>query len=109
MSLKKGDLVEVIDSVSYPEFIGYRYTLVDSETGVLSKAQDIFHKGIVWESPFIDEGLIVCFMEAHLRKVNPDGDEVSDESFESLMTKLKASTKRVSIKTKEKKYYDCTK
>lgn len=108
MSLKKGDLVEVIGSVSYPEFIGKRYVLISPEEEVYSDIECVFYKGVFWNSPFKSVGgADVCFKEEHLQKVNPDGDELAGESFESLMSKLKSFKKdnnigTVSVKLEEK-------
>lgn len=106
MSLKKGDLVEVIgcsDPV-FDGFIGNRFTL-EVEV-ILSSGKYSDCKG--WMSPFSSEGYLFAPLEKYLRKVNLDGDERSDESFESLMKKLKSFTNNnnivtVGIKLEEKK------
>lgn len=97
MSLKKGDLVEVIgcfDLRFNKKFIGERFTLNEKIPVSLGAA-----RGVGWRSPFQTEGKIFAPLEKYLRKVNPDGDELSDESFEELMTKLKSSTKNSNIVT----------
>lgn len=97
MSLKKGDLVEVI-GCSHPRFseiIGSRFTL--EEEIVIETGEYLGCKG--WMSPFSSEYYLFAPLEKYLRKVNPDGDELSDESFNSLMTKLKSTKKGNSIVT----------
>ena len=90
MGLKKGDLVEVIGCLDsrFNKFIGERFTLNEKTPvpigGNLTEG---------WWSPFQAEGKIFTPLEKYLRKVNPDGDELSDESFESLMIKLKSPNK----------------
>ncbi len=96
MSLKKGDLVEVIGCFAsrFNKFIGERFTL-NEKTPVSLGAT----RGVGWRSPFQTEGRTFAPLEKYLRKVNPDGDEISDESFEELMTKLKSPTKNSNIVT----------
>ena len=96
MSLKKGYLVEVIGCFDpkFNKFIGERFTLNEKTLVSIGAV-----RGIGWRSPFQTEGKIFAPLEKYLRKVNPDGDELSDESFEELMTKLKSSTKNSNIVT----------
>lgn len=90
MSLKKGDLVEIIGcrNPSLNKFIGKRFIL---NVSTLVKMGDSYVRG--WRSPFETRTLIFSPAEKYLRKVNPDGDELSSESFESLMLKLKTANK----------------
>lgn len=96
MSLKKGDLVEVIGCLNteFNKFVGERFILNER---TLTSTGDSFKWG--WRSPFETEDQIFSPLEKYLRKVNPDGDELAGESFESLMTKLKSSKKDNNIVT----------
>ena len=104
MSLKKGDLVEVIGCLNtkFNKFVGERFIL--NERKITSTGAS-FRWG--WGSPFETGDQIFCPLEKYLRKVNPDGDELAGESFESLMSKLKSAKKdnnivTVNIKLEEK-------
>ena len=96
MSLKKGDLVEVIGCLDtkFIKFIGERFILNEK---TLTSIGDNFGSG--WRSPFKEGNQIFAPLEKYLRKVNPDGDELSDESFESLLEKLKSYKKDNNIIT----------
>lgn len=96
MSLKKGDLVEIVGCFDseFNKFIGERFTLNEKTTAAVGG-----NFGIGWRSPFETKNKIFAPLEKYLRKVNPDGDELSDESFEELMTKLKSPTKNSNIVT----------
>ena len=104
MSLKKGDLVEVIGcrSLDFKRFVGERFILNER---TLTSTGDSLRWG--WRSPFETESQIFSPLEEYLQKVNPDGDELAGESFESLMSKLKSFKKdnnidTVSVKLEEK-------
>lgn len=93
MSLKKGDLVEVIGSDSgMQEVVGLRFTLEFYEELYSITTGEVIY---AWLTPIIGFAARECY----LRKVNPDGDELSDESFESLMSKLKYFNKEANIIT----------
>ena len=96
MSLKKGDLVEVIGcrSLDFKRFVGERFILNER---TLTSTGDSFRWG--WRSPFETEYQIFSPLEEYLRKVNPDGDKLSNESFESLLSKLKSFKKDNNIVT----------
>ncbi len=96
MSLKRGDLVEVVGCFDpkFNKFIGERFTLNEKTTFLIEGNFDIG-----WQSPFKTEGKIFAPLGKCLRKVNPDGDELSDESFEELMAKLKTPNKSSNIVT----------
>lgn len=85
--LKKGDLVEIIgcSDTRFSKFVGERFIL--SEVTVLSTGE--LRGSVGWRSPFRIEGCRFSPIEKYLRKVNPDGDELSNESFNEIMNKLK--------------------
>ncbi len=91
-NFKKGDLVEVIGSISFPEFIGERFTLEDNSTSTYIESTGEIEDMFVWESPFRKVGItrIIAFQEKHLRKINPDSDEKSAFTFEELMDTMKS-------------------
>lgn len=93
-NFKRGDLVEVIDSLSFPELIGYRFNLTVYKEKAYAEKLDEVHDGVFWSSPFKDyDGAVIGFLQAHLRKVNPDGDNLSEYTFEDLMNNLKLPNK----------------
>ena len=99
---KKGDLVEVIGSVSFPELIGERFTLSTKDTAAMCAIEDFkLREGEFWLSPFrnpLDHDLTISFKSEHLRKVNPDGDELSSDSFDAIMKSLKSKSNIVNVK-----------
>ena len=111
MSLKKGDLVEIIgcNNPEFSKFIGRRFILEFKSTLVVGACRGM----VGWKSPFETDRLVFTPLEKYLRKVNLDGDERSDESFESLMKKLKSFTNNNNIVTVdiklEERNNDCTK
>ena len=96
MSLKKGDLVEVIGcfNIKFSKFVGERFIL-NERTLTLAG----YSYASSWRSPFNVENSHFCPQEKYLRKVTSDGDELSDESFDSLMAKLKSAKKDNNIVT----------
>ena len=89
---KKGDLVEVIGSGSFPELIGERFTLSIKESSARLVIEDLKRvEGEFWLSPFKSvRDKSINFKNEHLRKVNPDGDELSSDSFDQIMESLKS-------------------
>lgn len=93
-NFKKGDLVEVIDSLSFPDLIGERFNLTTFTGVAYAEKLGEVRGGNFWSSPFKDfDGAIIGFRQDHLRKVNPDGDNLSEYTFEELMNNLKLPNK----------------
>lgn len=81
---KKGDLVEITGSDSGREdIIGLRFVLEES---VEVFSIDLWKHVYAWRTPVKDHYARECY----LKKVNPDGDELSSESFEEIMKSLKS-------------------
>lgn len=88
---KKGDLVEVIGSDGGREdVLGLRFNLEHYEE-VLSL--DIFEYVYAWRTPLEDFSARECY----LKKVNPDGDELSSESFDQIMESLKSKSNIIDV------------
>lgn len=91
-NFKKGDLVEVIGSVSFPQFIRERFILTSYDSVCYNEVTKEVLNIKNWRSPFRVDGLEreVGFLEEHLKKINPDTDEKSNFTFEELMDKMKS-------------------
>lgn len=88
---KKGDLVEVVGSDSGREdVIGLRFSLEHYEE-ILSL--DIFEYVYAWRTPLADFSARGCY----LKKVNPDGDELSSGSFDQIMESLKLKSNIINV------------
>ena len=96
MSLKKGALDEVTDCFNpkFSKFVGERFIL-NEKTLTLAG----YSYASSWRSPFNVENSHFCPQEKYLRKINPDGHELSGGSFESLLGKLKSYKKDNNIVT----------
>ena len=88
MKFKKGDLVEILDNPFYPNLKGERFVLNVSQyaTGLYS-GEDF----LGWKTPFSEFSRPIYARESFLKKVNPDGDELSSFTFTELMNKLKTN------------------
>lgn len=98
-NFKKGDLVEVVNHPTREDLLGERFTLCK---GSCKNILDFDGKSIirkfVWETPFKSiledfRDRNVHLSEDFLRKVNPDGDNLSEYTFEELMNNLKLPNK----------------
>lgn len=91
-NFKKGDLVEIIGSVSFPQFIGERFTLENNSSKACNKSTGEIEDVFVWYSPFRKASInrTIAFQEKHLKKINPDTDKKSNFTFEELMDKIKS-------------------
>lgn len=82
-NFKKGDLVEVIGSDSRDlDVIGLRFTLeIYEEVYSMTLREHVY----TWRTPLKGFSARECY----LRKVNPDGDNLSEFTFDELMDDLK--------------------
>jgi len=91
MKFKKGDLVEIIYVHQHKNksLLGKRFVLNESSK-YYNPLKNDYEFG--WFLPFTTkEGNIIACSEDKLKKINPDGDELSDLTFEELMRKLKTN------------------
>lgn len=96
MKFKKGDLVEVIGLVSYSHMNGERFILGAGKFSEAIYPEGEVSYGFVWKTPFPadlhpNKEDAVWIEECYLKKINPDGDELSNLTFEELMGKLKTN------------------
>lgn len=89
-NFKKGDLVEVVESPYCPEYIGERFVLTESSVIEGLHSKKIFK---AWLTPFRNSHGSIYANEKYIRKVNPDGDNLSEYTFEELMNNLKLPNK----------------
>lgn len=94
-NFKKGDLVEIINHPTRVDLLGERFTLCK---GGYKNLLDFDGKSVtckfVWETPFksiLEEfkDRNIHLSEEFLKKVNPDGDNLSEFTFDELMSDLR--------------------
>ncbi|APC44491.1 hypothetical protein [Pseudoalteromonas phage PH357] len=98
-NFKKGDLVEVVNHPTRADLLGERFKLCKgSHKNILDFDGKSVIRKFVWETPFKSiledfRDRNVHLSEDFLRKVNPDGDNLSEYTFEELMNNLKLPNK----------------
>lgn len=85
-NFKKGDSVEVVESPYYPEYVGERFVLTESSVVEGLHSKETFK---AWLTPFRNSRGSIYANEKYIRKVNPDGDNLSEFTFDELMNDLK--------------------
>ena len=90
MKSKKGDLVEIIGSDANDKSVLGKRFILDKYDTVFSIT--LGREISAWETPYTTwKGLGFYAKECYLKKINPDGDEISNLTFEELMGKLKTN------------------
>lgn len=87
-NFKKGDLVEVIGSDGGYNVAGLRFILEVYEEKYSINIKEYVY---AWRTPV--EGFHA--RECYLKKVNPDGDNLSEFTFDELMNNLKFPNKGI--------------
>lgn len=95
MKFKKGDLVEFTGLIAYSHMNGERFVLHESKYSKAVCPKGSVSSGLVWKTPFSADlhptKDTLWAEESFLKKINPDGDEISSLTFEELMGKLKTN------------------
>jgi hypothetical protein len=97
MTIRRGTLVEI---TMKGRLFGRRFVIGDSHItdALYSDSGTIIDRNIrVYHAPFDFSlsdmpDMISCFREQDLRIINPDGERLSDKSFEDIMASLSAGS-----------------
>lgn len=95
MTIKRGTLVEI---TMKGELFGHRFIIGDSHIAdtlysdsgaVIDRNVKVYHAPFDFSLPEVPR-MLSAFREQDLRIINPDGDRLSDKSYEEIMVLLRA-------------------